>query len=98
MPQIKNIKVIINGKTFHLRRLPILPNMLVAWELLSGDKQIRIGIIRQYYDEYLTNRVGYQQFRVKYWLATRFYKPAIRVAITRKGAVESITTDYVELH
>ena len=76
-----------NEKKVYLKRLHTKLGEIVTWEVLSEDKKIRIGIVRQMNDQYLTKRVGWQLFKVKYWLGSKFYPQAIIAGKTRREVI-----------
>jgi hypothetical protein len=74
-----------------LRRIHMLnPREVVKWEVISQDGLVRIGIIRQYYDEYLGKRIGWQTHPIKYWLGSRFYPQELVIGMTRKEVIEKL--------
>jgi hypothetical protein len=59
---------------------------ITTWEVLSLDKQIRIGVIRQLNDHYR----NVQQFPAKFWLGSSFYPSFITIGNTRKEVIEKM--------
>lgn len=77
------------------RRIP-LKDELSKWEVLTGDKSVRLGIIRQVYDPYLVKHVGSQIFKVKYWLGSCFYPQKMVIGATRREVLMRMIKDKLE--
>jgi len=80
----------IDGKKVFLRRLHSKLFEIITWEVLNEDKQIRIGIIRLMNDQYLTKTVGWQKFKVKYWMGSKFWKSQLFIGMTRNSVIKQM--------
>ena len=78
-----------------LERLHPKLGEIITWEVYTKDRKLRLGVIRQYYDSYLTIRMGWRLFKVKYWLGSRFWEPVIYAGPTRANVLRTLWPQYM---
>lgn len=82
-----NTSIKVGDEKYHLRRLHSKLGEAITWEVLSEDKQARLGIIARYNSQWLENRYGWRRFKVKYWLFHRFWQPRVISGDTMKEVI-----------
>lgn len=77
----------------HLRRLHDKLGAGITWEVLSEDKKVRIGIVERRNSAWLTKRVGWQEFPVRYWIGHKFWPTEVIVGSTRDDVIRRMNAN-----
>lgn len=75
---------------FTLKRVHSKIGEIITWDVISIDGHSRYATIAQKNSEWLTKRVGWQQFSIKYWIAHHYYPQVVFTAPTRKALLTMI--------
>lgn len=86
----REVKVKVGERVLRLRRLHPKLGEIITWEVLNEDATLRIGVVRKLNDQWNSKKIGWQLFRVTYWLGTKYWPQAVVAGPTRKEVLNKL--------